>query len=680
MQGNDDDEDVKAAFAAVYGSKASGKACGGGFLVADDVIITCAHVVNTALGRTQHAGEYPGSPSAPPSLVVTFPYLDNRRLSATLIGWVPRRAPTADSPLRAGGQTWAGDLALLRIDEEAAAGAQPVRVERHRLGSTVFSWYGSGESTTVVSAVVQAESGPWIVLDTMTSAKDFVPGYSGGPVWDRARRAVVGLVVAAEGRRGYAIPMREIMRHLAGRQPLLCDPELGSAQQLAMEPFREAVTEVLNGEGVSAETVEKLARRMNVPAGAPRTQDIDTDDLIAAALRIRRGVATLAAGVCKMTADLDTRRQVTATSLRVRPGELLSTVEFGGLARMLAETPTAAFNSAMRRALPDLHSHPSENDGVLGMVEFLERLVTRPGTVPSLVRVLEFLAVKFGDPDLRDGLRAWCSQVAKRIGVAEGALAERRAEAEAWAVGAETRARIQIRLERVDAETFRHVAWIQYGSTHRTVCTDDRPRPDTEVLACIERILRADVPDDVETVLLEFFVDIGDLDLAVDRWIIPGAVNRMLGVEYEVVVRCLNPRLVNRQQWRKRWRMLGVADPLVLGADLASPDGVYAALTAAETDVACVIAFPAEGSRLPVIAGCIYAGVPAVLWSRVQPSEADRSRITGITTRNEQPVIPAAVRKLRVRAAADADHPDGHLGLLWDDPDQYPRELTLSVP
>jgi len=103
-------------------------------------------------------------------------------------------------------------------------------------------------------------------------------------------------------------------------------------------------------------------------------------------------------------------------------------------------------------------------------------------------------------------------------------------------------------------------------------------------------------------------------------------------------------------------------------------------VAAAETDVACVVAFPAESSRLPVIAGCVYAGVPAVLWSRAQRSEPDRNRITGITARNSQPTIPAAVHKLRVKAAADAGHPDGHLGLMWDDPDQYPRELALSAP
>jgi hypothetical protein len=676
----DEDDDVKAAFVAVYGMGQGSAAHGGGVLVWDDgSVITAAHVVNSALGRSPDAGFTKGE--TPPTVMVAFPGSDGgERQVASVAAWIHRKEPDGASPLRHGSQTWSGDLAVLKVTGTIPPTARPVPLDHHRLGSTVWSWYGSGEATTPVSALVESEAGPWIALNTVGSAKKFVPGYSGGPVWDRERRCVVGLVVSVDGDLGYAMPTREILKHLSGQQRLLADATLATESVAVVEQFRTALGGILRQQRMSHQIeIERIPKRLGL-SGARAMEALDNVDvLIAAALKVHRGVATLARGFCDVADERTARHILTAASLRIRPGELLSAEEFGRLVRLLAGVPAGRFHTAARRALPDVQGLPGAERGYLAILAFLEHLALASGTAPSLVLALEFLAATVGEDD-REALRSWADEVVERIGGSKAALLDRRAEAVTWAARRENRARVQVRLERYAGDLFRHRVWVHYAADCRTVCVDDTPKTSEGILACLEGVLRHEVADDVEAVLLEFFVEVDDLDLEVDRWAIPGVVDRMLGVEYEVVLRCLRPRLVNLPMWHKRWRGLGHDDAFVLDDGLTTPNAVYAALQNSETDVACVIAFPADSHRLSVIAGCVYAGVPAVLWLRRPHPPDDRKKLMGLTAKEGQCGLPTTVRRLRIKAAADAEHPGGHVALLWDDPERYPRELLLEAP
>jgi Trypsin-like peptidase domain len=176
-----------------------GDAVGVGVLVGAREIVTCAHVVNQALGLDQR------SQAAPTDRVTArFPLLGSpdtavEAFSAQVRVWMP--------PPREGA---AGDdlAGLVLTDDPARVGAKPARlaVNPPDVGSRVrvFGYPGSPPrpqgawvSTTIVGRVeggrLQLESG-------VDAALRVQPGYSGGPVCDEASGLVVGLVAAAAPR------------------------------------------------------------------------------------------------------------------------------------------------------------------------------------------------------------------------------------------------------------------------------------------------------------------------------------------------------------------------------------------------------------------------------------------------------------------------------------------------
>ncbi|MEY9861086.1 hypothetical protein ABH935_006726 [Catenulispora sp. GAS73] len=679
MTWRDDDENCKAAFVSIYGPEPGGRAFGGGVLIWDGLIITAAHVINEVLGRPADAPNT-FTRQEPAVVRVGFPGTPGDPLRATVVGWVPRKPVKNLSPMREGVQTWAGDLALLSIEDAPPPGARPVRLAHHRLDSTVLAWYGSGESTTPVAARVVAEAGPWIVLDTTGSGRKLVPGYSGGPLWDRRRGSVVGLVIGVDGDRGYAMPFREIMKHLAGRQQLLGEVDTNLASSPAVEVLRSLLIKVLGQlDPARREDAERTARRLGCHQSLAGPDADAVEALVLAALGVQRGIATLVATMCGLVDDSALRQRLTAAATRIRAGELLSADEYGQLSRILARLGEGVFHRAVRRALPDNHQLPESRDPLV-LLEFLERRLWTLGSVPSLVQAVEFVASGASEAE-REALQMWAEQVTDRVGTAHGKLIERRGDAEQWEADRERSVRIQVRLERVDERTFRHRIWSQLGSDYYNVCTDDAPKTRAGILACLEGVMSREIPADAESVLLEFLVDEDDLDLDVDRWSIPGAVERMLGVEYEVVLRCIKPRLPFKKQWGQSWQRLGRDDPFVIGANLTSRSAVYAALKSADTG--CVLVLPEGGNRKDLVISCVYAGIPVVLWPRYAMSNESRERLIGICGRDEQPVLPAHVHRLRVRAVVEAEAADigGHLVLVWDDPTtRYPPVRDMYPP
>ncbi|MEU0744630.1 trypsin-like peptidase domain-containing protein [Streptomyces sp. NPDC006134] len=195
------------------------RAVGTGFLVADDRLLTCAHVVNQALGRDQR--EQP-QPDAELRLPVDFPLLgdaDGAPLrSCRLELWVP--------PPRSG--TAGGDIAGLRIvGEPAPAGAGPARLplevtpghggEVYVFGHPVQpvrrdgSWVAARVRGRVGGGMLQVDAGP-------DSAVRLQPGYSGSPMVASCPDGdmVVGMLSVASSRDGhrdgYAVPVDGLVR------------------------------------------------------------------------------------------------------------------------------------------------------------------------------------------------------------------------------------------------------------------------------------------------------------------------------------------------------------------------------------------------------------------------------------------------------------------------------------
>ena len=177
----------------LYGAAAGRPTAGLGLLVGSEQVVTCAHVVNTALGRGQREQEPPGESTR---VLVEFPLLPKTPVRlARVVTWAP---PPRNG---AGG----GDVAGLVLTEEAPVGAAPARFAAAAAEPgarlRVFGYPGNPvrETGMWVDVDLKGEVGGLMIqVESRTDQSVKVqPGYSGSPVWDHSRGEAVGLLHAA---------------------------------------------------------------------------------------------------------------------------------------------------------------------------------------------------------------------------------------------------------------------------------------------------------------------------------------------------------------------------------------------------------------------------------------------------------------------------------------------------
>jgi hypothetical protein len=168
-------------------------------MVAEASVLTCAHVINEALGL-------PDEQQQQPLEVVTldFPFLaPQQRCEARVVVWHPM-APDGS-----------GDLAGLDILSSLPAEAGPIRcIEQAELWDSAFHILGfpGGHDEGVYSRgrILGPLANGHVQLDA-EGAFPILPGFSGSPVWSEAVKGVVGLLVTAETNRqapaGFMIPV-----------------------------------------------------------------------------------------------------------------------------------------------------------------------------------------------------------------------------------------------------------------------------------------------------------------------------------------------------------------------------------------------------------------------------------------------------------------------------------------
>uniref|UniRef100_UPI002AD3BA3D nSTAND1 domain-containing NTPase n=1 Tax=unclassified Frankia TaxID=2632575 RepID=UPI002AD3BA3D len=228
------------------------KAAGVGVLVGEREIVTCAHVVNTALGRPQRTQDKPTG-----GLLIDFPQLDGSPLrEATVEAWRP--------PPQNG--TFGGDIAGLRIiGEPLPTTACPARLDGRvpPVDVTVFGFptdpprpHGGWSSATLIGTV----GGGMLQLDKSNEAAlRAQPGYSGSPVFGPDSIVLGLLSVAARDddvKDAYAIPVRR----LAEVWPDVCRVVPPSPYR-GLSAFREQDADLFVGRGGEA---ERLAARVRV--------------------------------------------------------------------------------------------------------------------------------------------------------------------------------------------------------------------------------------------------------------------------------------------------------------------------------------------------------------------------------------------------------------------------------
>ncbi|WKX73650.1 NACHT domain-containing protein [Streptomyces sp. XD-27] len=340
-------------------------------------LLTCAHVVNLALGRSEFTVDSPGQAE----VTLEFPAVPEVRIKARVRRWWPASGLTDPNtpPVRGHDGRWAADIAELEPMMPLPAELQPVPLAVPELGDTLWAWRGNGDPRTVVRLRVNGAAGEWLVLESPPTGFAVQPGYSGGPLWDRRRAAVVGLMVSAHDRVAYsnmttAVPFRQSygIRGDVLRERLLgkhdprssLDPHvwpLLKAQQQAAVSFpyrsvglhRDDLTQVYVRQQLAA-GAEPQDRSHSVQEAAqaederpPRT----VEDFLA---RFRHVLVVGSPGTGKSTLTL----QMSAELVRVpglRQGEATQLIPIRVSARDLAGRPegelSAAISAAARTAV-----------------------------------------------------------------------------------------------------------------------------------------------------------------------------------------------------------------------------------------------------------------------------------------------------------------------------------------
>ncbi|WP_405912978.1 trypsin-like peptidase domain-containing protein [Streptomyces sp. NBC_00963] len=703
--GDVDDDDPSLHVVSVLRAEGD-KAAGAGFVLGADTVLTCAHVVNDALGRDMFEFRSPGSGEIPVELRDAVRWY---RYPARVAHWIPPRGRDGGA-VRRGDDEWLGDLAVLRVD--GPAGGLPVAGRAAMaVGQEVGAWHGGGRAATLARLTVASLHRSLGYLDGELSGMPVGPGYSGGPLWCRHERAVVGLVVAhfmpprdpGTGaplpyspqhlvRRSWAVPWQRVEAEL---RPLgILDAVLPAPLDMEDPAFlllTEAIVELLPVMSERIDRAQRLATACGIPNGSGVTPPTP-EEFAAFLLTHPRALAALS-GIMRRDTPEAADRLLAAGSLSRAP-RLLSPQEYTALRKHLRAMDRAVldrFPEAVRAALPHLAAQPGA-DSLGTLLDHLEMLPGdghssgRERRVPALLRVMEYVGALSTGPR-RAQLRMWADGVAQRLGIPRPALGERRADAQEWVRSVRERsARVRVLVQVTRAEPGRHHlrSWCDEGAGPRQVSTDSAvsysaSEAAREVLRVLDSLRPPD--GDERPPLVEVLVDRGSLNLPVDEWeardpdeIVPG----VLGVEYPLVVHC--PELLRRHgrfmsHWRTRWNRLDSGKTIVVSESM-DRDAVYSTLVNQLDTVRVSVDVP-PGPRDGIVQICLALGIPVVVWDRGGDGASHVvEHMADVATRE----LPDGVRGYRANAMASPPEFPGRPVLAWADADRTVPRLHLTEP
>ncbi|MFS4094013.1 trypsin-like peptidase domain-containing protein [Streptomyces sp. AF1A] len=691
---------------------------GAGVLLTRDHLLTCAHVVNDALGRGPFDQRHPGDDTIPvtlhgPALTV--------RCATRVAHWIPaRRRDGAPGVPAAEDHEWLGDLAVLRLDTGPSGHVPPPQWLPMTVGQSLRAWHSTGLSHTFADVRVKSCDEAVGYVDGDLAGMAIGPSYSGGPLWSVGDNAVVGIVAGHVmpptdphtgrplpfstqhiSRRSWGIPWQRIEAELraAGGAGLFEAPE-ADPDDPAYELLLDLLDRHMPASGLRIEYARAVAEACGY--GVHDTLSAPTTEEFAALLLTEpRSLAALA--------EILRRREPTAVPQLLAAGRmspvprLLSPREHRKLMRYLDDLPAALrarLPEVARAALP-LAAAGSGGHGVRGLLDDLESLPGDSRTdadglrVPGLLRVVEYLAA-IAPSALQASLRLWTVSVVDRLGIPATSLLERRSDAEEWARAQRERtapARVTARLERAGPDRYRLRVWCDEGAGPRqTSVGAQTPRSGAEaareLLKVLESLYRA-APDRGRPVL-ELLVDRDGLNLPVDEWGTTGAdggpcafgpdeLPGVLGAEFPVVVTC--PELLHRHErfhpdWRHRWRLLDSDAHLTFDDPAQGRSEVYGALLADKDAVRVAVDVPPR-SRDEIVQTCLMMGVPVVMWDR---GPADRSHALARLSPVPVHTLPEGTRAYRAMSLGSPRQYPGRPVLAWSDADRSMPRLQLAEP
>jgi len=169
-----------------------GRHVGMGFLVRPTMAVTCAHVVNLALGRDAAST---GQPQADNHVTVVFPIVRGQPQTRAV---VERWSAPGHSPV--------DDICVLRLCDPAppdAGIAILADIRRIPLGRDPLSVFGyplgHDIGRHIEARFMSRANAAWVQIDGASGTGAFVePGFSGGAVWNQTHECGVGMVVARQ--------------------------------------------------------------------------------------------------------------------------------------------------------------------------------------------------------------------------------------------------------------------------------------------------------------------------------------------------------------------------------------------------------------------------------------------------------------------------------------------------
>nr|WP_203685857.1 trypsin-like peptidase domain-containing protein [Streptomyces sp. SID14515] len=189
---------------------ADGAIGGAGFLVAPDLVLTCAHVVSDALDRPREEAVETGT-----EVTVDVPLagnVDGGEQRAEVRRWIPIRPDQA------------GDIAVLRL-RTGIPGTRPLPmadppdgVWDHDARAVGFTDDNPGGIWQRARLLGPTEQG-WIQLSRASGEAPYIKGgFSGSPVWSDALGVAVGMMVAAqpgrEAQQAFALRTRALLKEV----------------------------------------------------------------------------------------------------------------------------------------------------------------------------------------------------------------------------------------------------------------------------------------------------------------------------------------------------------------------------------------------------------------------------------------------------------------------------------
>ncbi|MEV1120529.1 trypsin-like peptidase domain-containing protein [Actinosynnema sp. NPDC049800] len=182
---------------------AAGRTVGAGVVLGRHVV-TCAHVVNLALGLDPRSATRPTE-----AVEVDFPALNGEPVTARVRTWAP--PPPREGRL-------GDDIATLDLD--LPAGVTPARLAAAPpppgTAVDVFGYPANRPDGSWTRAVVRGQVGGRLVQLDSESALAVQRGYSGSPVWDNRTGRVVGIIATAASQDSYAVAADRLREELPG--------------------------------------------------------------------------------------------------------------------------------------------------------------------------------------------------------------------------------------------------------------------------------------------------------------------------------------------------------------------------------------------------------------------------------------------------------------------------------